>query len=151
MPLPARLAATLLVAFVISAPALAHKGATGVVMHRMSMMKDLQKAMRDMAAMLKGKRRLAPAQFVGHAATIRAHARKLPAMFPKGSNPKPSEALSTIWRDWNDFTVLMKAMETSADHLENAAKHSDRNGLRRAFVGVARTCSGCHRRFRRRK
>ena len=97
--------------------AMAHKGAAGVVMHRMNMMKDLQKAMRDMAAMLQGERRYDAARFVTHAVTIRAHARRLPAMFPKGSNPRPSEALPTVWRDWNDFLVVMKAMGSSADNL----------------------------------
>lgn len=151
MPLPVRPALILLVALAMSGPAQAHKGATGVVMHRMNMMKDLQKAMRDMAAMLQGKRRYDQARFDTHIATIRAHARHMPAMFPKGSNPKPSEALPEIWGNWNDFLVLVKALEKSADHLENAVKQGDRNGVRRAFVGVARTCSGCHRRFRLRK
>ena len=132
-------------------PATAHKGATGVVMHRMHMMKSLQKAMRDMVAMLKGKRRFDPARFAAHATAIKRHAAQLPIMFPKGSNPKPSEALPNIWQDWDGFLARTMAMAKSAGALEAAAKLGERKAIIRAFVGVAKTCTGCHTDYRKRK
>jgi cytochrome c556 len=131
-------------------PATAHKGATGVVMHRMHMMKALAKAMKDMAAMLKGKQRYDPARFAMHAAAIRKHAADLPKMFPKGSNPKPSEALPGIWQDWDGFLVRLRAMDTAAAALA-AVTMEGRKKVLKEYIGVAKSCTGCHTVFRKRK
>lgn len=135
--------------------AAAHKGATGVVMHRMHMMKALATAMKEMAAMLKGKRRYDPARFSLHAAAIRKHAADLPKMFPKGSNPKPSEALPGIWQDWDGFLARRRAMDSAAAELAAAAladvAMDKRSRVLRAYIGVAKSCTGCHTVFRKRK
>jgi cytochrome c556 len=135
--------------------AAAHKGATGVVMHRMEMMKALAAVMKEMAAMLKGLKRYDPARIKVHAETIRKHAADLPKMFPKGSNPKPSDALPVIWQDWNGFLARRRAMDVAAGALAAAAladvAMDKRSRVLRAYIGVAKTCTGCHTTFRKRK
>lgn len=131
-------------------PAGAHKGATGIVMERMELMKSLQRVMKDLGDMVKGKRPLDAAQVKAHAAAIKRHAVQLPKMFPKGSNPHPSEALPSVWTDWETFVARSGAMGDAADKLAAAASGSRKDVLK-AFIGVARSCTGCHTGFRKRK
>lgn len=56
---------------------------------------------------------------IGHAGA------QLTELFPEGANGEPSEALDTIWEDWEEFTALTEAFRASAEDMKLAAD----NGL----------------------
>ncbi len=114
----------------IGAAALAHSGATGVMKERMDAMSEMGDAMKTLTPMMRGQTAYDPAAVRAAAETMIAHAgSSMTELFPEGSNGKPSEALDTIWEDWDEFAALAEALGTSAEGMKRAAE----NGL--AAVG----------------
>ena len=68
-----------------SAIALAHDGATGMVMQRMEAMKEIGQSMKSIAAMVKGDAAFNGEAVQASAAVIAGHAKHMPHMFPEGS------------------------------------------------------------------
>ena len=77
--------------------ALAHEGATGVVKERMDLMKGQAKQMKLIGEMAKGKKKFDAAKAAAAAHDLGATAKKIPDLFPEGSNKHPSEALDAVW------------------------------------------------------
>lgn len=124
-----RLATIVLASALAGAAALAHTGATGIVLERMEGMKAMGDAVRAVAPMMRGEADYDAAALRRAAETIEAHSgAALAALFPKGSNGAPSEALDRIWDEWETFAALADRMETAARGLAIAAD----NGLGRA-------------------
>lgn len=139
-------------AVLLPALSFAHTGATGVVRERMEAMKDIASAMKTVAAMLRGKSAFEAEAASSAARTINAHAVEMPALFPKDSNPAPSEALPAIWENWQEFSRLATSLEVSSAELEKAATNAESAaGLAIQFKAVGQTCSGCHQKFRLQK
>lgn len=144
-------------AFVLGATALvsqldvvkAHSGASGVVKHRMELMKSLGKSMKSLAAMFKGKTVYDPATVHKIAVRVQEHADKIPTMFPKGSNKHPSEAKATIWMNWSGFEESAGNLRSYAVALEQGSK--DQIASRKTFKELAKSCKGCHQDFREKK
>ena len=106
--------------------ALAHTGATGVVKERMDGMGELREAMKRLTPMMRGQADYDPDVVRSAADTMIRHAgSQMTDLFPEGSNEKPSEALDTIWEDWEEFAALAEALRTSAEGMKQAAD----NGL----------------------
>lgn len=106
--------------------ALAHSGATGVVKERMDAMVDLGDAMKRLTPMMRGQTEYDPDIVRGAADTMIGHAGSaMTDLFPDGSNGKPSEALDTIWEDWDEFAALAEALRANAEGMKRAAD----NGL----------------------
>jgi cytochrome c556 len=97
--------------------ALAHEGATGVVKERMDLMKGQQKDMKLIGDMAKGKMPFDAAKVAAAARDLGSTSKKIPDLFPNGSNGHPSDALDAIWKDWDRFTANAKDLETSANAL----------------------------------
>ncbi len=130
--------------------AFAHGGATGVVMERMELMKSIQDHMKTVGEMIQGKRAFEPADAQAAAQAIAGHAEQLPNKFPEGSMDRPSEALPSIWQDWERFVSIAEEMKTSALSLADAAGSStDAGTLRPHFAAVGKTCAACHEGFRK--
>lgn len=129
--------------------ALAHSGASGIVQERMELMKDIAGQMKQIGAMIKGKADFDAQAVHSAAGTVAAHAGEIPELFPEGSTEAPSEALPSIWRDWDAFTGLAADLEERADALAEAAASADGAGdIRPQFAEMGRTCSACHEDFR---
>ncbi|MCE2516512.1 MAG: cytochrome c [Alphaproteobacteria bacterium] len=143
-PRPFIAVTTLLMLF--SASVAAHSGATGVVKERMDRFTESQKSMKVIARALKS------SQFdevADHAERILIWSVQMEDLFPQGSNPKPSEALDTIWQQPEAFA---KAAQTSADaaaRLMALAEDGDGTAATAAFKELAASCSSCHRKFRK--
>ena len=148
----------------------AHKGATGIVMKRMNGMKAMGKEMKSVAAMVTGKKKYDAAMVKAAAKTIRTHANAIPQLFPKGSTQHPSEVRPEIWTRWADFQASAKrlaelaaALEVSAGNDRTAKPHkmtpkmmSDPDHLKTmppkfVFIQVSKTCTACHKEFRKAK
>ena len=128
----------------------AHKGATGIVKHRMEMMKEMAKAMKALAPMVKGEAAWDVALARTAAATIAGHADKMPETFPAGSDGHPSEAKKTIWSDWDRFAASADALRRQAAGLEAAAAEGAQ-AARPLFAKIANECKACHQDFREKK
>ena len=139
------------IAFIASCGlALAHSGATGIVKQRMDSMKDIAAQMKQIGAMIKGERDYDAGLAASAADAIAQHAGMMPSLFPEGSNEGPSEALSSIWSDWDGFTQSAGDLESRAVALSDAAKSASRAAeIRAPFAAVGKTCSSCHEDYRK--
>ena len=129
----------------------AHTGAIGPVKHRMAIMKSMGAAAKAIQAMLTGKRAYDADLVARLANQIAEHVPTLPKLFPRGSHRHPSEALPTIWADWNGFNASLMTLRTEARKLTEIAPTGSRVEVAKQFRRVGQSCSDCHREFRKRK
>ncbi len=107
---------------VLSAGALAHTGATGIVKQRMDAMSDMSKVVKSLSAMMRGETPYDADAVSEGAAIIKSHAGEaMTSLFPEGSLDKPSVAKPEIWADWSEFQALAMRLADLADGLELAA------------------------------
>lgn len=145
------LSALLLMGTLPTGAALAHGGATGVVKERMEIMKKMGENMKRVGAMVKGKVDFDAAVIASDAQVIRdatPHATKL---FPAGSSHKPSEALASIWEEWDQFSALFVKLREEADRLQQVAEKGDKRDIIRQFARVGKVCSSCHTDYRKKE
>ena len=83
------------------------------------------------------------------AGEIAMAAHQIPSLFPKGSTDPNSRALPAIWENWDKFTGLANALETSAQSLSNAAAAGDDENLKEKSKKVFANCKSCHDQFRK--
>lgn len=116
-----------------AASVFAHGGATGIVKERMDLMKVMGQSLKQVSAMMRGKAEYDADQVRALAAIIGKHGGKnMTATFPHGSNMPPSEALPSIWSDWEKFSLLADNITDYAKALEQAAeneRHSNKGGM----------------------
>jgi cytochrome c556 len=127
----------------------AHGKATGIVKERMDMMKVMDKQMRSMTAMMKGKVTFNADKISEHAESIRLASPQLPALFPVGSLHKPTEALPVIWEQWAQFSALTEKMEKEAAALQALTDRGDQEQMSLQFAKLEKTCNVCHTDFRK--
>lgn len=144
--------ATIVVSAMVSAPAIAHQGATGVVKERMDMMGEISKAMKVIGEMVRGVTAFDASAAREAALEIKKHASMIPELFPAGTTEKPSEALSAIWENWEEFLELTNDMKVEADVLADTASNSSNpEEFEAAFGRIGRSCTSCHQKFRLKK
>ena len=97
------LAAMSLLLVIFTGFAFAHEGATGVVKERMDLMKGQQKQMKLIGEMAKGKKKFDAAKAAAAARDLGKSTKRIPDLFPEGSNGHPSEALDAVWKEWDRF------------------------------------------------
>lgn len=102
--------------------ALAHSGASGVVKERMNSMKSLGDAMKELTAIMRGQQDYRAERVRTLAGTVDSHGGEaMTKLFPEGSLDHPSEALPTIWTDWDRFSALAVQLSDYAAALALAA------------------------------
>ncbi len=171
------LVAVTALALLLASAALAHRGATGIVKERMDAMTSIGSAMKGLTAMLRGKQAYDPDRVKASAKIIAGHGgESMTSLFPEGSLKHPSRAKPAIWADWERFSALARELAAYAGALTSAAANQrlpGRGGTKgggtaaRAisadptpeelstmapdvvFERLRRTCSDCHRTFRR--
>ena len=134
------------IAIGLSAAAMAHSGATGIIKERMDFFKRSKDNLKAINMHLRGGdfRAIVPL-----AEDIRDWAGKMPDYFPQGSDGKPSEAAPAIWTDFDGFTKAAKDHYEAADTLVSAAKSENAGDIAKAFKATAATCKSCHKSYRR--
>ena len=149
MKLVKRITAAVIAAGIASGIAIAHEGATGMVMQRMEAMKEISEGMKAIGAMVKGEKEFDGVAVESAARMIAEHGKHMPHMFPEGTLDKPTEALPVIWTRWDDFTGLAKRMETASLALAEAARTaSSAQDIVPPLSEVGKTCKACHQDFR---
>ena len=133
------------IAIGLSAAAMAHSGATGIIKERMDFFKRSKDNLKAINMHLRGGdfRAIVPL-----AEDIRDWAGKMPDYFPQGSDGKPSEAAPAIWTDFDGFTKAAKDHYEAADTLVSAAKSENASDIAEAFKATAATCKSCHKSYR---
>jgi cytochrome c556 len=115
-----------LTASAVAAVALAHNGATGVVLERMNGMTAMRDTVAELAPMMQGTIPYDTFIVSEGASVIAGHAGEtMLSLFPEGSLEGVTYAKPEIWSDWQDFAALAEELKTYADALAVAAP----NGL----------------------
>jgi len=125
----------------------AHEEATGVVKERMDLMETQKDAMKVIGAMAKGTVPFDATEAAGAAREIEATAKKIPDLFPEGTDGPPSEAKPDIWTDWERFVGDAEALTSAAKDLV-AALEGEAPYWKAKFKGVIDACKTCHKTFR---
>lgn len=108
---------------------LAHGNATGIVKERMDSMKSLGDAMKAVTAMIRGEVPYNAERVRVLSGQIGEHGGEaLTRLFPKDSLDKPTEALPTIWADWDRFSALADRLSDYATGLGAAADNERPEG-----------------------
>lgn len=119
-----------LAASAVAAVALAHNGATGVVLERMNGMTAMRDTVAELAPMMQGTIPYDTFIVSEGASVIAGHAGEtMLSLFPEGSLEGATYARPEIWSDWQDFAALAEELKTYADALAVAAP----NGLEPAL------------------
>jgi len=102
--------------------AMAHSGATGVVLERMTGMTAMRDIMRDLAPMMQGATPYDALAVSEGGYLIASHAGDtMRALFPNGSLEGVTYANPTIWTEWEEFSALADALRAYAEALSKAA------------------------------
>lgn len=78
-------------------------------------------------------------------------AKKIPDLFPKGSDQGDTSAKPEIWAHWDDFTAHAQKTEQAAQSVVAAANGGDAAALKTAFNALGGTCGSCHEDFKKKK
>ncbi len=150
-PLSSLKTVILIAALIFSGLAYAHSGAKGVIKQRMDAMSDIAKNMKIIGAMMKNGEFNA-LTLSASALNIQNHANQISEQFPTDSLEMPSEALPAIWVEWDDFIKIADKLGNDAGKLAGIATSSmDQNEVKTQFQLAAKSCSGCHEKFRLKK
>ncbi len=141
----------LCLALIFSGVVWAHSDATGVVKERMDMMEELGDSMKTLKSLVRNQSGYDADQVVELARSIQEMSKHIGDKFPEGSNHRPSEALPSIWENWDRFTGLIEQMDMEAAKLGEVAVKGDQRSTLKQFIALGRTCKGCHTDFRRKK
>jgi len=128
----------------------AHGGATGILKERMDSMKSMGKAMKGLAAIVKGKAELTDEAIAKYGNALKMGATHIPEMFPEGTNEAPSEALPKIWTEWKQFNDIATQLQKDADALI-LISGSDARSVKMGFVKISKSCKSCHSEYRQKK
>ena len=133
--------------------ALAHEEATGVVKERMDLMDRQKDDMKVIGDMIKGKTPFDAAKAAEAAGDIGVTAKKIHELFPEGSGGEEnkSDALPSIWKNWDRFTANADDLGSAAEALATALGDSANQDWKAAFQKVGEACKSCHEDFRAEK
>ena len=99
----------------LGAAALAHSGATGIVLERMNGMSAMKKTISQLAPMMRGETPYDAAIVQQGAGVIQSHAGgNMTKLFPEDAVPKASYAVPAIWSQWDEFADLADLLESQA-------------------------------------
>ena len=73
----------------------------------------------------------------------------MPEHFPEGSGGGQTDALPSIWQNFENFTALANNFETASLALHEAALTNDGAAVQNAMQAVGRTCGACHQSYRK--
>ena len=117
----------------VAAAAVAHTGASGVVLERMNGMTAMRDTVAELAPMMQGAVPYDAFIVSEGASVIAAHAATMLSLFPEGSLAGVTYAKPEIWSNWQDFAALAEEMKLYADALSETAS----NGLEPAAAPPA--------------
>ena len=85
-----------------------------------------------------------------HARSMFQNSRMTLSMFPKGSGKGRTKSKQSIWENWSEYESAANNFERESAKLAEVAEIGDMEALAKQVRATGKTCSGCHRNFRKR-
>ena len=123
----------------------AHEGAKGIIKERMDKFKMSKGLMKKINKGLQNDNFIIIEK---SAQTLLDWSKEMSNYFPEGSDTAPSEASSDIWLDPEGFKVAIKNFELASLELITQSQNKDFDMTVNSFRNLAKTCKGCHQKFR---
>ena len=121
----------------------------GIIKYRQNVMKSTAGHMGAIVDILKNGLPI-EAHVVDHARSMLQNSRMTLSMFPKGSGKGRTKSKQAIWEDWSEFESAANNFERESVKLAEVAESGDMEALANQVRATGKTCSGCHRNFRKR-
>ena len=121
----------------------------GIIKYRQNVMKSTAGHMGAIVDILKNGLPL-EAHVSDHARSMLQNSRMTLSMFPKGSGKGRTKSKQAIWENWSEFESAAKNFERESAKLAEVAESGDMEALAKQVRATGKTCSGCHRNFRKR-
>jgi len=121
----------------------------GIIKYRQNVMKSTAGHMGAIVDILKNRLPL-ETHIVDHARSMLQVSRMTLSMFPKGSGNGLTKSKQAIWKNWSEFESAAKKFERESVKLYEVAESGDMEALAKQVRATGKTCSGCHRNFRKR-
>ena len=87
---------------------------------------------------------------VDHARSMQQISRMTLSMFPEGSGKGRTKSKQVIWEQWSEFESAASDFERESIKLVEVAQSGDMEALSKQVRATGKTCSGCHKNFRKR-
>ena len=121
----------------------------GIIKYRQNVMKSTAGHMGAIVDILKNRLPL-EAHIVDHARSMLQNSRMTLSMFPDGSGTGRTKSKQAIWENWSEFESAANNFERESAKLAEVAEIGDMEALAKQVRATGKTCSGCHRNFRKR-
>ena len=121
----------------------------GIIKYRQNVMKSTAGHMGAIVDILKNRLPL-EAHIVDHARSMLQISRMILSMFPEGSGKGRTKSKQAIWENWSEFESAANNFERESTKLSEVAESGDMEALAKQVRATGKTCSGCHRNFRKR-
>ena len=121
----------------------------GIIKYRQNVMKSTAGHMGAIVEILKNGLPL-EAHVADHARSMLQNSRMTLSMFPKGSGKGLTKSKQAIWGNWSEFESAANDFERESAKLAEVAESRDMEALAKQVRTTGKTCSGCHRNFRKR-
>ena len=121
----------------------------GIIKYRQNVMKSVSGHMGAIVDILKNHLPLKD-HIVDHARSILQISRMTLSMFPEGSGKGRTKSKQVIWEKWPEFETAASNFERESLKLVEIAQSGDMETLSKQVRTTGKTCSGCHRNFRKR-
>ena len=121
----------------------------GIIKYRQNVMKSVSGHMGAIVDILKNRLPLKN-HIVDHARSMQQISRMTLSMFPEGSNKGRTKSKQVIWEKWSEFESAAGDFERESMKLVEVAQSGDMQALSKQVRATGKTCSGCHKNFRKR-
>ena len=121
----------------------------GIIKYRQNVMKSVSGHMGAIVDILKNGLPLKD-HIVDHARSMLQISRMTLSMFPEGSGKGRTKSKQVIWEQWSEFESAAGDFERESIKLVEVAQSGDMEALSKQVRATGKTCSGCHRNFRKR-
>jgi len=121
----------------------------GIIKYRQNVMKSTAGHMGAIVDILKNGLPL-EAHVSDHARSMLQNSRMTLSMFPEGSGKGRTKSKQAIWENWSEFESAANDFELESAKLAEVAESGDMDALAKQVRATGKTCSGCHRNFRKR-
>ncbi len=114
-----------------------------VIKERQELMKSQGAAMKAINGVLEANGPVA--DIAVHAAKLDETSKKIPDLFPAGSDQGDTKAKAEIWQTPDDFAAKAKDMQDQAAMLVTAVAGGDMAAVKAQYDKVGGACGGCHK------
>ena len=121
----------------------------GIIKYRQNVMKSTAGHMGAIVDILKNGLPL-KAHVADHARSMLQNSKMTLSIFPKGSGKGRTKSKPAIWENWSKFESAANDYERESAKLAEVAESGDMETLAKQVRATGKTCSGCHRNFRKR-